>query len=72
MTAAGRGSPQIKHTARRDAVSLDSSKECRAVHTAAGGSTVSTTNAPSACAERRYDLVALPSFVLVSNAGLVS
>src|SRR5580704_6957622 len=35
------------------------------------GSTIGTADAPLACSERPYDLVTLPSFIFVSNAGYV-
>jgi hypothetical protein len=57
---------------RIDAKFLHSRKESRAVHSQACGSTIGTTDAPLTCGERSYDLIALPSFIFVSNAGLVA
>ena len=56
---------------RIDAEFLHSRKESGAVHSQTCGSTIGTADAPPACSECSYDLIALPSFILVSNAGLV-
>src|SRR5580693_3448031 len=56
---------------RIDAKFLHSRKEGRAIHSQACGSTIGTADAPLACSERPYNLIALPSFILVSNAGYV-
>src|SRR5882724_2587830 len=51
---------------------LHSRKESRSVHSQACGSTIGTADAPIASSQRPYDLITLPSFILVSNAGLVA
>src|ERR1700751_2262710 len=56
---------------RMDAEFLHSRKESRAVHSQACGSTIGTADAPLTCGERPYDLITLPSFIFVSNAGYV-
>jgi hypothetical protein len=55
-----------------DAEFLHSRKESRAVHSQACGSTIGATHTPPACGESRYDLISLPSFIFVSNAGFVA
>jgi hypothetical protein len=57
---------------RIDPKFLHSSEERRAVHSQAGGSTIRATDAPPACGERSINLIALPSFILIKNAGFVA
>jgi|SRR5882762_4110371 len=42
------------------------------VHSQACGSTIGTADAPIACSERSYDLIALPFFHIRQHAGLVA
>ena len=54
-----------------DGIFLDSREKSCTVYSQVCGSTIGTTHAPPACGERSYDLVALLSFIFVSNAGYV-
>jgi hypothetical protein len=56
---------------RIDPKFLHSCKQRRAVHSQASGSTIGTSDTPLACGERPYDLIALLSFIIVSNARFV-
>jgi len=57
---------------RVDAEFFHSGEESRAVHSQARGSTIGTTHAPLACSKCPYDLIALLSFIFVSNATFVT